>query len=604
MGEPMNTEIETEPDEKLGMEHSASLPKLSHIPATASIIQGGNEVEEQEIAPDHPILATSEKRDTKTLTPISEEIFAFLNCNGNYRASTPLSLPPMTPTRSGPPASKIKRMETTLTFIPSSETQNMEIELVKETSSSQGWTPDLSMLSPLVQREAISPDHAAPMQRQATSVAPVLDEMSIETQANSPFMPAAFTAVASSGPISVQTSVRCDKNLSNELLSICRENAERMWQCIDSYMSQSQVHKEVTRLKEELQNAMSEKNAAFERARVLENILKEQNERLQIESERSQAIEAACLEMLQEYRELARLKEFAMSEKDVELTSLKYSSSMIEERNVELEQRNTVLEDQIDHVNRLLQAEKLNSKNLSEQLGKTVNEKDKLMEDLTAYNDVLARIKGITHAELTATPSQLNEKCEEQAERLYSESNWSQATEATLRELLREYRAQKSEASDKVEELTSLKHNNTMLRERSIEAKQRNDELKTYNGGLDMIQGCIRRSLTARISRLRQASTTVKVGHYEDLLARIDALGQVNEHLPKISETIEIAASLSAYSAAASIFVSLRAYHGDNFDLQRLLLPLHLNRQEYARIRNAVDPLAAQVAQKYEVCKR
>jgi hypothetical protein len=68
-------------------------------------------------------------------------------------------------------------------------------------------------------------------------------------------------------------------------------------------------------------------------------------------------------------------------------------------------------------------------------------------------------------------------------------------------------------------------------------------------------------------------------------------------------ETIEIATSLSAYSPAAAMLIRLRAYHGDNFDLQRLILPLHLNGQDYARIRNAIDPLAANVAQRYRVCK-
>jgi hypothetical protein len=62
-------------------------------------------------------------------------------------------------------------------------------------------------------------------------------------------------------------------------------------------------------------------------------------------------------------------------------------------------------------------------------------------------------------------------------------------------------------------------------------------KLKTYDDGLDMIQGCIRRSLNTRITRLRRTSTTMKIGHYEDLLARIDALGLVKTHLPKALET-------------------------------------------------------------------
>ena len=117
-------------------------------------------------------------------------------------------------------------------------------------------------------------------------------------------------------------------------------------------------------------------------------------------------------------------------------------------------------------------------------------------------------------------------------------------------------------------------------------------ELETYNDGLARIQGCIRKSLTVRISRLKDISTTIKLGHFQHLLGHIDALGRIQEHLPKMLETIEIATSLSAYSPAAAMLIRLRAYHGDNFDLQRLILPLHLNGQDYARIRNAIDPLA------------
>jgi hypothetical protein len=73
--------------------------------------------------------------------------------------------------------------------------------------------------------------------------------------------------------------------------------------------------------------------------------------------------------------------------------------------------------------------------------------------------------------------------------------------------------------------------------------------------------------------------TTTNLGHYQYLLARMDALEQVKEHLPKMLETIEVATSLSAYSLAAAMLIRLRAYHGDDFDLQRLVMLLHLNRQ-------------------------
>jgi hypothetical protein len=81
------------------------------------------------------------------------------------------------------------------------------------------------------------------------------------------------------------------------------------------------------------------------------------------------------------------------------------------------------------------------------------------------------------------------------------------------------------------------------------------------------------------------------------LLARINNLGEVKKRLPKMRETIKIATSMSAYGpVAAAIFARLRAHHGDDFHLQRLLLPLHMDTQDYARIQNAVEPLAAEAA--------
>lgn len=84
-----------------------------------------------------------------------------------------------------------------------------------------------------------------------------------------------------------------------------------------------------------------------------------------------------------------------------------------------------------------------------------------------------------------------------------------------------------------------------------------------------------------------------------NLLSRMDDLEQVQGHLPKIWETIKIATSLSAYGAVSVVFARLCAYHGDDFDIERLLLPVHLSDQHFARIRNAVEPLAVEVAQKY-----
>ncbi|WVZ62155.1 hypothetical protein U9M48_011935 [Paspalum notatum var. saurae] len=301
-----------------------------------------------------------------------------------------------------------------------------------------------------------------------------------------------------------QIRMEHDENVRSQVFSICNENSERIMQHFEARITQSQVYKEYARLKEELENVRTEKAVAFERAKVLEERLEEQTERLQSESMRSQEIEAAQREVLREYRVL----KYEMAKKSEELSNWMQNFTMIEKRSIEVEQRNSVLEGQIDHVNRLLEAERSNTRKLNEELGKAVDEKNKLTAELEAYDD-----------------------------------------------------------------------------------------------GLSRIQTCIRKSLTARMSRLKDIVATVKLGHYQHLLARIDALGQVQDHLPKLLETIEVATSLSAYSLAAAMLIRLRAYHGDAVDLQRLILPLHLNRQEYARVRNVIDPLAAKIAQKYRVCK-
>ena len=68
----------------------------------------------------------------------------------------------------------------------------------------------------------------------------------------------------------------------------------------------------------------------------------------------------------------------------------------------------------------------------------------------------------------------LEERLKEQAERLQTKSKQSQETDAARREVLREYRALKYEMTKKNDELSSLKHNITMIEKRSIEVEQRN----------------------------------------------------------------------------------------------------------------------------------
>jgi hypothetical protein len=84
-----------------------------------------------------------------------------------------------------------------------------------------------------------------------------------------------------------------------------------------------------------LENAISEKTVAFERAKVLEERLKEQAERLQIESKQSQETEAAQREALRENRALKQ-----MAEKNEELSNLKNNFTMMLKRSTRVEQRN------------------------------------------------------------------------------------------------------------------------------------------------------------------------------------------------------------------------------------------------------------------------
>ncbi|KAG2640377.1 hypothetical protein PVAP13_2KG089000 [Panicum virgatum] len=179
---------------------------------------------------------------------------------------------------------------------------------------------------------------AAPRQNQVTTNAPIPDQISMDIQTDSQSsVPSSTTVVTTNGPSHILTSVQCYATLRSQVLRICHENSERIMQWFEAYINQGQVYKEVARLKEELENARSEKTVAFERAKVLEERLKEQTERLQTESKQSQETEAARSEVLREYRAL----KYEMTKKNEELSSLKDNITMIEKRRIEVEQRNS-----------------------------------------------------------------------------------------------------------------------------------------------------------------------------------------------------------------------------------------------------------------------
>jgi hypothetical protein len=86
-----------------------------------------------------------------------------------------------------------------------------------------------------------------------------------------------------------------------------------------------------------LENARSEKIAAFGRVGILEERLKEQTEKLQSECKRSQEIMASQRELFQENETLKS----EMAKKDKDMMILKHNNTIVEKRNIDVEQRNT-----------------------------------------------------------------------------------------------------------------------------------------------------------------------------------------------------------------------------------------------------------------------
>ena len=79
----------------------------------------------------------------------------------------------------------------------------------------------------------------------------------------------------------------------------------------------------------ELENERADKSAAFQRTRVLEGRLQTESERIQIESEIGQKVEAALSKLLQDYQDL--VLQISVSSK--ELAMLRNSFDMLEKEN-------------------------------------------------------------------------------------------------------------------------------------------------------------------------------------------------------------------------------------------------------------------------------
>jgi len=78
-----------------------------------------------------------------------------------------------------------------------------------------------------------------------------------------------------------------------------------------------------------LENERADKAAAFQRTRVLEGRLQTESERIQIESEIGQKVEAALSKLLQDYQDL--VLQISVSSK--ELAMLRNSFDMLEKEN-------------------------------------------------------------------------------------------------------------------------------------------------------------------------------------------------------------------------------------------------------------------------------
>ncbi|KAL6647599.1 hypothetical protein ACP70R_015036 [Stipagrostis hirtigluma subsp. patula] len=644
IGEPMisETETETEATEKLGRKNSVSPTKPSasspdrfrHLPPPITITQGGVEVEEEEIAPnlfmrkfctETPVITTSDEGETSIPLLVSQYIFAVLTCDITYRESNLSTLPAPTHATSGPPRT-VESTGNTFTFVPSSKTQDMEVEVVKETSISQGLTPDCPIL--------------------ATTAAPVPDQINIETQADSSSsVPPATTVTVASSPSHIRTLAQYDENLRSELPRICKEFEELKYGDHDLVPKQAMQQERNTLAKdvdtmiviiEERKAKVATESTSSLEAQIdvrssaaLPPVASQSN---------SQEVEVEVIDKADVASNTARTSERveayigrcqALEEENAKLRDFSDLENERAEKVVSVE-RTTILEERLQRESEIASPQFCN--NAGE--GEAYTGRSKALE----LENARLRLENARSEKSSASEKArlLEERLQELTERLQIELKRSQEIEAARRELLLDYyRAVESGIFKEDEQLTNLKHNNSMIEKTYIEVKQRNTvvedqidhvnrlleaeksnsiklneqlgkavneksklmtELKALSDGLAKIQGCIHRSLTARLSRFEGMNQ----GYYEDLLARINALGQQKD-LPKMLEIFDIATSLSAYCPVAAMFVRLRACHGDDFDLQRLLQPPHLNKQDRARIRNAVDPLAAEVAKKYGV---
>ncbi|KAG2632091.1 hypothetical protein PVAP13_2NG062600 [Panicum virgatum] len=108
------------------------------------------------------------------------------------------------------------------------------------------------------------------------------------------------------------------------------QSTARILERIDAYIGRGQaLEAENARLREALENERADKAAAFQRTRVLEGRLQTESERIQIESEIGQKVEAALSKLLQDYQDL--VLQISVSSK--ELAMLRNSFDMLEKEN-------------------------------------------------------------------------------------------------------------------------------------------------------------------------------------------------------------------------------------------------------------------------------
>ncbi|KAL6880098.1 hypothetical protein ACP4OV_011663 [Aristida adscensionis] len=466
----MNSGNETGACERLGMEHSASPIKLStssidrfrHLPPTVMTIEGGDEIESEDIAPNAfmrkpctgiPVLAPSDEEDNSQLMLESEYSFAMLAYDITCIESGPLILSPSNATTSSPPPC------TTSAFVPSSEIQDMVIEL-------QASSSELAIQFEESELEEHDVDIKQAMLRERNTMDREVDPLIVTTEEKNEMVNADST-LCSTVEITVERNAALSPvGLQSEAQEVqievidAAENTTRTMERIGACTDESQnLAAQNARLGKEMESERVEKAAAFVGTResetaqsapaMLERIkayisqceaLQAENARLRDELDNERVEKAAAFERFQRESEISQKAEAARRQLLGDYQALK---SEISDKNEEC----ATLRGSID----ILEKEK--TQNQSAHLTETLAQRTKRLD---AY---IGRNKASEAENARLTGELYNARAEKAAafERFQRESEISQKAEAARRQLFGDYQALKSEISDKNEECATLR---------------------------------------------------------------------------------------------------------------------------------------------------